>query len=416
MTGSYCKRVTVQVRPITESEWPAFVAVDYEAFSSSYPPAAADRWRELAEIDRSLAAFDGDLMVGCAAALTFTMTVPGGPIPVAGVTAVGVLPSHRRRGVLSSLMTRQLHDLHEGGEAVAALYATQAGIYGRFGYGRAADALFFRIPTHGSAFVRDAPVDPALRLRVARPADSLPELRQVFESVRRSRPGVYDRSDLRWRIEVLGDEEHDRGGAGPLRCMIAEDDEGPRGYALFRVKRGATDHDVPDGEVRLIELFASDPAAYALVWRSVLDRDLCSRVHAWSRPADDPIIHLLAEPRHLNAGWLDELWVRVVDVDRAMTSRAYAAPADLVIEVEDEVCPWNAGRWRLSTAKGSCELTGDDADLTLPVGVLGAAYLGGRPLTAFAGAGLVREHREGALRELSAAMSWDPKPWGGLVF
>ncbi|GII55606.1 UPF0256 protein [Planotetraspora thailandica] len=408
--------MTVEVRPITESEWPAFAAVDYETFNSSNPPVAADRWRELVEIDRSLAAFDGDVMVGCTSVYTFSMTVPGGPIPVAGVTAVGVLASHRRRGVLTSLMTRQLHDLHDGGEAVAALYASEAGIYGRFGYGRAADNFFFRIPKHGSAFVRTAPSDPALRLRVAKPAEELAAFRTVFDAVRVSRPGMYARSDPRWRHEVLADDDHDRRGLGPLRCVIAEDDDGPRGYALFRVKPGATDHDVPDGELRLSELFAVDPAAYAMVWRSVLDRDLCSRVFAWNRPVDDPVIHLLAEPRHLNAGWVDELWVRLVDVDRALASRSYTAPADLVIEVEDQVCPWNAGRWRLTTDKASCERTDDPADLTLPVEVLGAAYLGGRPLTALAGAGIVREHREGALRELSTAMSWDPRPWAGLVF
>lgn len=405
---------------MNESDWPTFVAVDYEAFNSSYPPHFADRWKTLVEFDRMLAAVDhdrDDLMVGCAAALSFTMTVPGGPIPVAGVTAVGVLPSHRRRGVLTALMARQLHELHDsGGEAVAALYASEAAIYGRFGYGRAADTLFFRISTRASAFVPGAPSDPALRLRVAKPADSLPELQHVFDSVRPSRPGLYARTEAFWRSEILGDDEHDRRGAGPLRCMIVEDDGGPRGYALFRVKSDTTDHDVPDGEVRLIELFATDPAAYAAAWRSVLDRDLCSRVHAWSRPVDDPIMHLLAEPRQLNAGWLDDLWIRLVDVDRALTSRAYAAPADLVIEVEDELCPWNAGRWRLSTAKATCERTDDPADLTLPVRLLGAAYLGGRPLVALADAGLLREHRAGAVLELSAAMSWDPKPWAGCVF
>ncbi|GAA0387767.1 GNAT family N-acetyltransferase [Microbispora corallina] len=409
--------MSVTVRPITEAEWPAFVAVDYEAFNASYPPEVSERWREIAEIDRSLSAFDGDLMVGCAMALSLTMTVPGGPIPVAGVTAVGVLPSHRRRGVLSALMTHQLRELHDSGrEAVAALYATEAGIYGRFGYGRAVDNLFFRVPTRMSAFVPHAPADPALRLRVAAPAEALPELRRVFDAVRLRRPGMYARSERLWRIEVLADEERDRGGNGPLRCMIVEDAEGPRGYALFRVKSRTTDHDVPDGEVLLKELFATDPAAYALAWRSVLDRDLCSSVYAWNRPVDDPLAHLLAEPRHLNAGWLDELWIRLVDVDRALTSRTYAAPADLVIEVADERCPWNAGRWRLTTAKGLCERTGDPADLTLPVDALGAAYLGGRPLRALADAGLVREHREGALQELSAAMAWDPKPWTGMVF
>lgn len=413
----YCDGVTFTFRPIDEAEWPAFAALDHEAFNSSYPLQVADRWRDLFEFDRSLAAFDGELMVGSAAAYSLTMTVPGGQIPVAGVTAVAVLPSHRRRGVLSALMARQLTEIHDRqGEAVAALYASEAAIYGRFGYGRAADTAFFRIPVHASAFVPDAPRDPALRLRVARPADALGDLRRVFEAVLPGRPGLYARSPARWRSEVIADEEHDRDGAGPLRCMIAEDAGGPRGYALFRVATNTTDHGVPDGEVRLGELFATDPAAYALIWRSVLDRDLCARVYARNRPVDDPIIHLLADPRHLNAGWLDDLWVRLIDVDRALTSRSYAASVDLVIEVLDELCPWNAGRWRLNTAKGSCERTGDPADVTLPVSALGAAYLGGRPLTPLAAAGVAREHREGALRQLSTAMSWEPKPWGGLVF
>ncbi|MBP2708308.1 GNAT family N-acetyltransferase [Microbispora sp. RL4-1S] len=408
--------MTFTVRPLSDAEWPAFIGVAYEAFNSSYPLELADKWKEVVEIGRCLAAVDGDLLVGTAGALSFTMTVPGGPIPVAGVTSVAVLPSHRRRGVLSALMRRQLDDLHTKGEAVAALYASEAGIYGRFGYGRAADNLFFRIPTRGSAFVPGAPADPSLRLRVAQPLEAHADLRRVFDAVVRDRPGLYARSDATWRVEVLNDSDHARGGNGPLRCMIVEDDAGPRGYALFRVRRGTTDHDVPDGEVQLFELFATDPAAYALTWRSVLDRDLCSHVHAVSRPVDDPIVHLLAEPRNLNAGWLDELWIRLVDVGRALASRTYAAPADLVIEVDDRVCPWNSGRWRLDTEKGACERTDQAPDLSLPVDVLGAAYLGGRPLQAFAGAGLVREHRKGAARELSTAMSWDPKPWAGLVF
>lgn len=409
--------MSITVRPIEESEWPAFAAVDYEAFNSTYPQEIADRWREVMEPDRLLSAFDGDQMVGCAAALSFEMTVPGGPIPVAGVTSVGVLPSHRRRGVLTALMTRQLHDLHEnGGEAVAALYASEAGIYGRFGYGRAADTLSFRIPTQGSAFTRSAPADPALRLRVAAPADALAALQRVYDAVRQGRPGMYARTDELWRNEVIPDTDHDRGGMGPLRCLVAEDSTGARGYALFRAKSDWNEHAVPEGEVRLLELMATDPAAYALVWRGVLDRDLCSVVHAGRRPVDDPIMHLLADPRRLNAIWFDDLWIRLVDVDRALSARAYAAPADLVLEVVDETCPWNAGRLRLVTDKGSCEPTDAPADLTLPVDVLGAAYLGGRSLRAAADAGLVREHRPGALRELSAAMMWDPAPWGCRVF
>jgi predicted acetyltransferase len=405
------------IRPIKESEWPAWLEIDEEAFGSDYPPPRSDLFKATIEFDRSLGAFEGDRLVGAATGLSLTMTVPGGPRPVCGVTGVAVMPSHRRRGVLSALMRRQLADLHENGEAVAVLYASEAAIYGRFGYGRAVDNLFFRIPKRGSEFVRRAPSDPALRVRVVRPAAARADLEKVLDAVLTTRPGLYARSKARWDA-VLNDDETARHGATTLRCVIAEDDAGPRGYALFRIRPGTTDHDVPDSEVRLIDLFGLDPAAYALLWRQVLDRDLCSQVYAQNRPADDPIIHLLAEPRMLNAGWLDEMWVRVVDVDIALRERVYAAPVDVVIDVEDDVCPWNAGRWRLSAdATGAtCARTDDPADLELPVSVLGAAYLGGRSLGAYEAAGIVRESRAGSLRALSTAMGWETKPWSGLVF
>ncbi|MBG0815771.1 GNAT family N-acetyltransferase [Planomonospora sp. ID82291] len=409
--------MSLTLRPMTESDWSEWIAVDEEAFGNAFPPHRADLFRNNTEFDRSLGAFDDGLLVGVTAVCSFTMTVPGGPIPVGGVTAVGVLPSHHRRGVLTALMTRQLADLRERGEAVAALYASEAAIYGRFGYGRAADTLFFDIPTRGTALARHAPADPALRLRIVRPAEAREVFEKVFAAALGSRPGLYARTPARWDA-VLSDHEADRNGAGPLRAVVAEDDGGPRGYALFRIKAGFTEHDEPDGELRLKELFGLDPAAYALLWRHLLERDLVSRVRAWNRPADDPLIHLLAEPRRLRAGWFDDLWIRIVDVERALPARRYAAPADVVVEVEDAVCPWNAGRWRLTAGTGAarCAPTGEAADLALPVTALGAAYLGGRSLTALQAAGVVREARPGAVRELSTALSWEPAPWAGLVF
>ncbi|GAT70960.1 GNAT family N-acetyltransferase [Planomonospora sp. ID91781] len=409
--------MSLTLRPMTESDWSEWISVDEEAFGNAFPAHRVELFRNNTEFDRSLGAFEGGRLVGVTAVCSFTMTVPGGPIPVGGVTAVGVLPSHRRRGVLTALMTRQLADLHERGEAVAALYASEAAIYGRFGYGRAADTLFFDIPTRGTALAPHAPADPALRLRIVRPAESREVFEKVFEAALDSRPGLYARTSARWDA-VLSDHEADQNGAGPLRAVVAEDDGGPRGYALFRIKAGVTEHDEPDGELRLKELFGLDPAAYALLWRHLLERDLVARVKAWSRPSDDPLIHLLAEPRRLRAGWLDDLWVRIVDVERALPARRYAAPVDVVVEVEDTVCPWNAGRWRLTAGTGAarCAPTGEAADLVLPVTALGAAYLGGRSLTALQAAGVVREARAGAVRELSAALSWEPAPWAGLVF
>ncbi|MEU8380336.1 GNAT family N-acetyltransferase [Streptosporangium sp. NPDC048865] len=409
--------MSLSLRPISEADWSAWITVDEEAFGSAIPEHRQEIYRRNTDFDRTLGVFDGDLLVGTAAVHGFSMTVPGGPIPVGGVTAVGVLPSHRRRGILSSLMTRQLSDLRERGEAVAALYAAEAAIYGRYGYGRAADAVSFRIPTVSAAFTRHAPADPALRLRVVRPADARSAFEKIFESAFAERPGLYARTPARWDT-VLTDQESDQGGSGPLRAVVAEDDGGPRGYALFRIRASFDDHDLPAGELRLKELFGLDPAAYALLWRHVLDRDLVSHVVAPGRPSDDPLIHLLAEPRALHALWQDDLWVRVVDVGRALPARRYSAPVDVVIEVEDTVCPWNARRWRLTadTSGARCAPSDDPADLALPVSVLGAAYLGGRPLASLLAAGVVRESRAGALRELSTAMSWGPAPWGGLVF
>nr|BFE82208.1 hypothetical protein GCM10020093_048090 [Planobispora longispora] len=223
---------------------------------------------------------------------------------------------------------------------------------------------------------------------------------------------------------MLTDTEADQGGAGPLRAVVVEDDGGPRGYALFRIKPSWNDAGVPDGEVRLKELFGLDPAACALLWRHVLDRDLVSRVTTGNRPVDDPLTYLLADVRQLHARWMDELWIRLVDVGRALAARRYSAPVDVVFEVEDAVCPWNARRWRLTADSSAArcvpveesEEPGRAADLTLPVGALGAAYLGGQRLTSLQEAGLVREARAGAVRELSTAMSWEPAPWAGLIF
>ncbi|MFC5825700.1 GNAT family N-acetyltransferase [Nonomuraea insulae] len=408
--------MTYPIRPIDESEWPAFGRVLEEAFGWTPHPTQFERWKAETEFDRTLAAFDGEQIAGVTSVFSFTMTVPGAQLPVAGVTAVSVLPSHRRRGVLSSLMRRQLSDVRERGEPVAALYASEALIYGRFGYGRAASELSFRIDKNRSEFVRDAPQDPSLRLRVAKPADVRPEMEQLFASVVTRRPGRYERNPQTWN-NLLADEEFDQRGSGPLRSILAEDDTGVRGYALFRIKSSWDDDGVPDGTLKLYELEASDPAAYALLWRSVLDRDLVAKVEC-GRPADDPLIALLADQRQLRAGWGDELWVRLVEVDRALTSRAYSAPVDVVIEVEDDVCPWNARRWRLTAdlSGAECKPVEEQPDMTLPVTALGSAYMGDGMLGEQFEAGLLGEHNPGAVRRLATAMSWSPKPWCGQGF
>lgn len=409
--------MTYPIRPITDTEWSTYSDVLSEGFGWSPHPDQITRWGEGTEFDRTLAAFDESVMVGVTGIHSFQMTVPGGrQVPTAGVTTVSVLPSHRRRGVLTSLMRRQLRDVYERGEPIAALYASEAGIYGRFGYGRAADQLTLRIATPRSAFVRNAPRDPALRLTVVKPGERRADLKRVYEAQLAERPGQYSRNEYFWD-RVLADEEYDRDGMGHLRALLVEDDERVRGYALFRLRSTWTDG-LPDGELHLNQLYALDPAAYALLWRGVLDRDLTARVIADGRPVDDPVGELLADPRQLRALVADELWVRVVDVPAALEARSYSAPVDLVLEVADEICPRNARRWRLTadSTGAACKPTEEEADLALPVAALGGAYLGAGSLTAQLAAGLVTERSAGAVRRLETAMSWSPKPWAGNVF
>ena len=416
------------IRPISEGEFSAFYAVIEHAFNSHFPSGEEMQHELLVmEFDRTLAAFDGTDMVGTAAAFTLQMTVPGGAAAVAGVTAVATAPSHRRRGILTSLMRRQLAEVRDRGEAVAALFASEASIYSRYGYGVATGELDLTI-RRGEGRMPALAAEPGGHgapgsvpwLRIAEPGDATAELGKVYESVRRDRPGMPAR-DGRWWEHILWDPEHRRSGTSPLRCVIAEDDEGPRGYALFSAKPEWPDG-IPHGVLQVRELMATNPAAYAAVWNDLLTRDLVGEVRAGTRPVDEPLLYLLADPRRARPRVLDGLWVRLVSVPEALAERHYSCPVDTVIEVADDLFEQNAGRWRLrapgreSAERATCERTSQAADVTLPVQSLGAAYLGGTRLGALAGAGLAEQARPGAIAALSTAMSWEPAPWSPTLF
>jgi predicted acetyltransferase len=409
-----------EIRPITDDEFDAFHAVDEQAFQGS-PPAADERPKILSrfEFDRSLAAFDGGEPVGIAGAFSFRMRIPGAVAPVAGVSWVAVLPSHRRRGILTQLMRRQLSDVRERGEAIAVLWASEAGIYGRYGYGRASWHAAFAVRRGEGALAADAPADPGLRLRIADPEQARTELAKVHDGLLEVRPGFFARTDL-WWDRVLDDPEAERKNASPLRCVLAEDDSGPRGYALYSgVGRWEDETFLPDNSISVRELLAADPAASAALWADLLGRDLVSEIRATLRPVDDPLFFQLADPRRLRPTVTDGLWVRITNLAAALAQRRYARPVDVVIEVRDQIFPGNAGCWRLH-ADGSgaavCEPASAEADISLGIAELGAAYLGGTRLAALAAAGRVTELRPGTLAPLSTAMSWDPAPWCPVIF
>jgi len=415
------------LRPITPDEFEAFGEVPLQAFNdSSWSAEALEQERLIFEFDRSLAAFDGDAIVGTACAYSFRLTVPGGVADAGGVSFVSVLPSHRRRGILSAMMRHQLAGIAGRGEAIAALFSSESGIYGRYGYGCASGQLRLTIRRGEGALSpaaagRADPNHRSLRLRTARPAELRTELAKVYDSAVSHRPGMMAR-DERWWQSMLADPESTRRGTGPLKCLLADGDSGPRGYALYRTTPDWGEDGLPSGSLAVSELMAADAAAAAALWTDLLTRDLIGEVVARQRPVDDPLLDMLADRRRARAYLTDGLWIRLTDVPAALGQRRYSAAADVVIEVTDELLPANTGRWRLQCpgpadgGPASCERTAAAADLELPVAALGAGYLGGTRLGALAAAGLITERKRGALAALSAAMYSDPAPWCPVTF
>ena len=397
----------VHVSTLSPSEVESAREVLERSFGSTTHP--DDSQVELGVVDPArtyaarLPALDRDDVAGTAGSFAFTMTVPGAALQVAGVTWVGVAPTRRRRGVLGALMRRQLDDLHDEGTAVAALWASEAAIYGRYGYGPASWLLHVTVP-HAAPF--RSPV-PAADLRRVQPG--CPEVRETYERVAASTVGWPRRDDAWWDLAVH-DPEHRRGGASPLECVAVEG-----GYATYAVVPQWRDG-LPTSEVRVREVVAATRTAHVQLWRFLLDLDLTAEVTAEVAVDDPLVLDLLAEPRAARGALRDCLHVRLVDVPAALAARRYAADVDLVLAVDDPRCPWNTGSWRLTGGPdgASCERTTAEADLALPVADLGAAYFGGTPLRS---RGDVVEVGPGALSRATTAFGpLDGAPWCPLVF
>ncbi|MFI9006569.1 GNAT family N-acetyltransferase [Actinosynnema sp. NPDC053489] len=402
--------MTLTLRTLTADELAPFQRVVNSAFLLDSAEDRLERWRGLFEPERHRGVFDGDELIGGGGIQTRDITLPGaGPHPVAAVTGVAVLPGHRRRGVLTRVMRAQLHGLHEEGrEAIAALWASEAAIYPRFGYGLAAEFTRLEIP-RGARFHPGASVGED-RVREVPREEAMPFARAVYEDVRPGRTGWLSRTDAAWDHQ-FADAEHDRDGLTAYRFALH-----PEGYAVYRVKPDWQERG-PRNELHLREIAARTDEAYAALYRYLLDLDMVGELKSYTA-ADDPVVHLLEDSRLALRGRSDSLWVRVVDVDRALAQRRYGSDVDVVLEVADGFCPWNAGRWRFAVKDGvaTVQRVDDAPDVVLDVQALGAAYLGGTKLTTLARAQRVSEVTEGALKALSHAFSGDREPHCPEVF
>lgn len=403
----------VELRAITEDEFGAFLRVDHLAFGHG-PPDEEDaaEIRRSGELERTRAVFEGGRIVATSAALSFELTLPGlTTVPAAGITAVGVLPTHRRRGHLRRMMGAQLDDAAGRGEPVAILYASESLIYGRFGYGPATSHVAVEIDSRHGAFLHPAP--PAGRVELVDGDQVAKVLPGVLDRARRRQPGDIGRPAAWWDGVVRDPEKH-RKGASQRFFAVHESPAGEAdGYATYRVKSG-WEHGQPVGRVLAEEVVGFSTAAEADLWRFLLSIDLTRVVECGARPVDDPLRWMLADPRRLRVTMLgDQLWVRMVDVEAALAARRYAVPGALVVDVADDFRPALGGRYRVEGGPegAECRRTTAEPDLALSTADLGALYLGGVAASTLAAAGRVVERRPGALAQADAMFAGSPPPF-----
>ncbi len=402
--------MSVEIRHPDDAELRAAMVAANTAFGSELVEADYERERVTLPTTRAHVAFDGGAPVGLAGAYAFDLSIPGGELPCAGVTWVGVLPTHRRRGILRDFMRRQLEDVHGWGEPIAALWASESSIYGRFGYGQAAQGV--RMEAESARFGLRDDRGPRGSWRLIDIDEALERLPSVYDRFRAGRAGMLSRNEHWWRDHRLADPEHWRRGASPKVIAAFELDGRLEAYAVYRVKE-EWERGFPKGTVRVMEAFATSPEAEGELWRYLAGIDLTTTVDVFSVDPASPLPLIVRDPRSLRLQLGDGLWLRLVDVEAALRARSYTDGDAVVLRVRDELCPWNDGSYRVGA---SVERTDDEPDLELDVADLASAYLGAFDFLALARADRVRELSEGAIGRASALFRTPLPPYCPEVF
>ncbi|TKV61244.1 GNAT family N-acetyltransferase [Nakamurella flava] len=387
------------VVPLTDADVDDLIEMDQLSFNYSVSRAYQDRvTRRLLDPLRFVGVRDhgaGNVLVAASGIYSWGMTFPGdggGPgtpaavHPVAAVTWVAVRTGWRGRGLLRAMMRAQLDQLHDGGEAVAILTASEPGLYGRYGYGSAIPRNRAEIAHsgHGTGFQPTVPTPAPLRELTTR--EAAPLLPSLWDRLAPTMTGHLSRPPAAWAafLDIDDDDEDDRGGRA-IRWAIH-----PDGFVGYRIRPEWEDSG-PKHEVTVSQLVAASPAAFVALWRHLLDLPLTRTISWGSMAIDDPLPDLLVNPRLLRTNRADHVWLRLVDLPRAIGLRGYRAPARVTVDVRDTFCPWNSGRWLLDleTTGGSAVRTDGAADVVLDIADLGATFLGGTPLARLVAAGRV---------------------------
>ena len=403
------------VRALGPEGLEGFLGVVDVAFGDRSAPEAIAAWSRILERDRTFVLHDGPEIVGGGSIYSFSLSIPGGSLPVGGLTAVGVLPSHRRRGALRALMQRVLEDGLVRGEPAAVLWASEGAIYGRYGFGMAALRGTIAAPRHHVRFV--PPVADHGRIRLVEGYEARRALPPIWERAAAVTPGVFSRSATWWESEVLDDSAWRRMGAGARFIPAIEVDGRVEGYAFYRM-RTDWDHIGPCNVLEVRELVAPDPGAELALWRFLFEMDLVATIKGFNVPVDTPLFLRADDPRRLGLTVGDGMWLRILDVPAALGARSWAADEEVVLEVVDELVPTVAGRWRLAVRDGRAEVTRSTAraDVTLGVAELSSLFLGGIRAVDLWRAGRIVVADPSCLLRLDQLHAVARRPWCPAVF
>lgn len=410
--------MTYEVRLTAEPEWRA--AADTMRSALLFQPVSDDEWAKPTvhaawRESISVTAWDGDRCAGHAGAFRFDMAVPGGALlPMAGVTRIGVLPTHRRQGVLTAMMQRLLREAVAEGVPVASLRASESVIYGRYGFQVAGETYDVEIDRRDGVRVV-APVAPG-SLRVLTRAETLATVVDIHSRVGFDRPGAISRPH--WMHERS--LEHALGTEKATYVAVHSSPEGfDDGYVRYTLDWPEVFGEHTGGTCQVGDIWAASPAVELALWKYVLELDLIHQIRAFERPVDDPLRFAISnQRRYITRGRTDEQWVRLLDVDVALRARTYNAGRDAVtISVSDPLFPVNDGVWRVSAdgVERQSRATGD-ADLVTTINGISGAYLGGTSWHELVVAGVVTASTPAAVRAADVLFASRPMPRCGTFF
>ena len=396
------------IRPIVPDELRAFAQVWERAFNFDAKDDELEAVKTTFEFDRSIVAVDGDKFVGTGGADSFELTTPGGAIKTGGLTAIAVIPTYRRRGILTDIMRYHFDEARERQEPLSVLRASESTIYSRYGYGVATVDAGFRIDRQHAGLATQIPTPGVVRL--VDKDEARRTMPGIYERVGIAWPGFLSRSEPEWDLHVL-DLEQWRDGMTANRFVIYAEGSDPLGYLRYRV-REKWEHGHAAGELLAAELMAVTPSAEAALWRYAFSVDLVKTIRTQTRPPEMLLAAMLADPRRMKLKQSDGLWARLLDIPAALTGRRYAIEGRLVFDVVDPFLPEVGGVFELEGGPDGAECLPSAAtpELTLDVAGLSSRFLGDGSFRLLHQAGRLTGELE-AVRRADQMFGWYQRPW-----